>query len=280
MARGRLVIPEGADAKLLRKMYRDAQAIRLAYYKKQHQRFARGCEINMEAGRLLAESQGIKPQRETKEIKARRLALRNKIHRMGRKPRPLRGFRGHNPLQFPPFNAGQGIANGGSGVVEWDPWGPDSVQGKTGGRLAVWQSSRPSSGSAYAATDVGFWYYSATFGTLFVTLYTYVIGYGYLYAPYQATYASAYASAVVQVNGPSGILSNSPTEVYWKGVGGPNSDYSDPSGYYFAQTAAPVAANTWYLILGGTVQDVWAGPDADAQVDAYTHINFFGFYQE
>ena len=233
----------------------------------------------MEAGRLIAESQGIQRRRETREIKTRRLALRNKIRRMAPKPPAPRRFRGHNPLQFPPYNAGQGMANGGSGIVEWDPWGPDSVQGKTGGRLAVWQSSRPSPGSAYAATDVGFWYYSPTFGTLFVNLYTYVIGYGYLYAPYQGTYASAYASVVVQVNGPSGILSNSPTQVYWKGVG-PGSDYSDPSGYYFAQTAAPVAADTWYLILGGTVQDVWAGPDADAQVDAYTHVNFFGFYQE
>src|SRR5262249_61773440 len=138
MARGRLVIPEGADAKLLRKMYRDAQGIRRAYYKKQHERFARGCEINMEAGRLIAESQGIQRRRETREIKARRLALRNRIHRMGPKPRHFRPFRGHNPLQFPPYNAGQGIANGGSGGVQLGPWGPDSIQGENGGRPGVW----------------------------------------------------------------------------------------------------------------------------------------------
>ena len=170
------------------------------------------------------------------------------------------------------------MANGGSGVVEWDPSGPDANVGKTGGRLAVWQSSRGDAGSAYAATDVGIWYYATTSGTLFVNLYTFVVGAAYLYAPNPYTYASAYASVVAQINGPSGILSNNPIEIYWKGINS-GSDYTDPTGYYFVQTAAPVEANNWYVLLGGTVQDVWGGPDADAMISAYTSINFFGYYQ-
>jgi hypothetical protein len=271
-------IPAGADEKLLRRIYRDALEARQDFYKREHERFVRACELKMEANQLVANGQGMRVVREMRDQRAQREKLRERVLKLSVPPKNIPRPTSHNPIVFPPYNAGSGIAEGGSGTVEWDPWGPDAKNGKTGGRLANWQASRNASGSAYAATDVGIWYFAGSSGTLFVNLYTFVSAYAYIYAPHMFTYAQAYGTVVAQINGPSGILSNDRNDIYWKGIA-LGSDYADPSGYYFVQTAAPVQAGTWYLLLGGTVQDVWAGPDADAMMSAYTSVNFFGFYQ-
>ncbi len=276
----RIIVPKGGNAAELTKMFRDALASRKKIEEERHNKFVRSCELKSEMLRAMAKAQGYKRAPQTAEKIAKRKELYEKFRKAVSKTRAKRP-RGHNPLRFPPYD-GAGSVNGGSGIVEWNPYGsPSASDGATGGDLGVWQSSRGSSGSGYAATDIGFSYYAQTSGTLFVTGYFELVGCSaYLYAPAPFIQASGYAAVVVQINGPSGILVNSPIWVYEKSVVNAP-DYSYMSGYYFPMASAPVRAGNWYTILAGTVQDAYADPDCDADVDmAYAFVNFVGYYQE
>ncbi|MGO9931618.1 MAG: hypothetical protein ACLPV8_07385 [Steroidobacteraceae bacterium] len=275
-----IVVPAGGNRTVLTKMFRAALESRGKFQEQQHEQFVRGCELKSQMLRAMAKAQGYKRIPQSAEEIAKRKELYAKFRRGVRKS-DTKHPRSHNPLQFPPY-AGAGSVHGGSGVLQWNPYGrPSAAFGETGGDLAVWQSSMSGSGSGYAATDVGFFYYAQTSGTLIVTAYFSVEGSSaYLYAPARNIHASGYAAVVVQINGPSGILANTPATIYNNSVTNAP-DYSYPSGYFNVRAATPVKAHTWYTILGGTVQDVYADPDCDAEVAiTFATVTFFGYYQD
>ena len=273
-----MVFPPNSDHKLLARYHKTLDELRNQRFKESHERFARTASLRSEAMSDMAKAAGAKRVEESQRDAAKRAARLKTFHRFMPKPRQTHP-RGHNPLVFPPYQFAAARQTG-FGMVDWEPWhgGPD-VAGNTGGKLALFQSSQSTSGATSAQTAVGFWYYAQASGMLNVTAYTFVSGGYYFYAPAWFLLASGRAAVSVWISDPAVVNWQGGTSELFNRVVLGGSDYSyDLAESTNATVSMLVQAGNWYFIEAGTEQSAFAMPDCDADTNAYTFVEFFGYY--
>ncbi|MDQ2913451.1 MAG: hypothetical protein M3T56_09365 [Chloroflexota bacterium] len=252
----RILIPEGAEARLIRDFHRRATADLDRRGKEAHTAFLRSSEMKSRAATKLAASFGIKVRDAEEAIAGERKRLRRYVR--GAKPSRFRALKEHNPVRYAPYAFPWSYINCG-GITYCSLYGPSAGSGQIGADLAIFNGGGASSGSA-----VGFWYYAQQSGTLYTTVQASVWGRGYVFSGLFG-YASAWAALRVYVQRYSPFTTWSASANIYNNWGVLEFDiHTFDWETRTVSLAVPVVAGNWYAIWGAAYQSAYAGGVADS----------------
>ena len=260
----RLVIPEGSDRAILRRLNARATTQLGALAAAEHREIERNANLQQKGLVPLLNAMDI--DRPAVEKAAATVRAANRRRFSAERPGRFEPLKGPNPTRYAPFDfTWSWISGGGLNITR--QYGPNARTGETGYSIGIFNG-----GSLSTQSAVGFWYYATANGTLRVVANATVWGRAYIFSGLFG-YASAYAGLRVWVQPYSPFQTYRATTPIYDNSGVLEFDirYFD----YVNRTVSisvPARRNTWYAIWGGAVQSAGAGGVADAVSNFQMHV--------